>query len=99
MLARGERSLAALSSELGVSQQTLRTWRKQAGVVATICRVLEVSRSGYYAWAARGPSTRALADVAMAERIREIHCESDGTYGSRRVHAQLSREGVEINIP
>jgi HTH-like domain len=65
--------------------------------VATICRVLGVSRSGYYGWAARGPSARAVTDVAMTERIREIHCESDGTYGSRRVHAQLRREGVEIN--
>jgi len=59
--------------------------------------VLGVSRSGYYAWAARGPSTRAVADAAMTERIREIHCQSDGTYGSRRVHAQLHREGVEVN--
>jgi len=33
----------------------------------------------------------------MTERIREIHCESDGTYGSRRVHAQLRRDGVEVN--
>ena len=65
--------------------------------VATICRVLGVSRSGYYAWAARGPSTRAVADVAMTERIREIHCESDGSYGSRRVHAQLRRDGVVVN--
>jgi len=56
-----------------------------------------VSRSGYYAWAVRGPSARAVADVVMTERIREIHCESDGTYGSRRVHAQLRRDGVEVN--
>ncbi len=33
----------------------------------------------------------------MTERIREIHCESDGTYGSRRVHAQLLRDGVLVN--
>ena len=59
--------------------------------------MLNVSRSGYYAWAARPPSTRAVADVAMTERIREIHCESDGTYGSRRVHAQLRRDGVAVN--
>ena len=59
--------------------------------------MLEVSRSGYYAWAARGPSTRALADVLMTERIRQVHCDSDGSYGSRRVHAQLRRDGVEIN--
>lgn len=62
-----------------------------------ICRVLSVSRSGYYAWAARGPSTRAVSDAAMTERIREIHCDSDATYGSRRVHAQLRRDGVAVN--
>jgi putative transposase len=62
-----------------------------------MCRVLGVSRSGYYAWAARGPSTRAVADLVLTGRIREIHCESDGTYGSRRVHAQLRREGVAVN--
>jgi putative transposase len=56
-----------------------------------------VSRSGYYAWAVRGPSRRAVADAAMTERIREVHCASDGTYGSRRVHAQLRREGVAVN--
>ena len=56
-----------------------------------------MSRSGYYAWAARGPSTRAVEDAALTGRIREIHCESDGTYGSRRVHAALRREGVEVN--
>jgi putative transposase len=56
-----------------------------------------VSRSGYYAWAARGPSTRAVADAVMIEQIREIHCASDATYGSRRVHAQLRRDGVEVN--
>jgi len=44
LLARGERSLAALSSELGVSQQTLRTWRRRAGVEAG---KVEVSLPGF----------------------------------------------------
>ena len=38
-----------------------------------------------------------VADAAMTERIRGIHCDSDGSYGSRRVHAQLRREGVAVN--
>ncbi len=62
-----------------------------------MCRVLEVSRSGFYAWAARGPSARAARDAALSARIRSIHCESDGTYGSRRVCAALRREGVAVN--
>jgi putative transposase len=63
-----------------------------------MCRVLRVSRSGYYAWAARPPSQRAQANTALVEEIRRVHAESDGTYGSRRVHAQLRREGRGVNI-
>lgn len=63
-----------------------------------MCRVLEVSRSGYYAWAARPPSERAVANAALLVEIRRVHGESDGTYGSRRVHAQLRRDGREVNV-
>lgn len=65
--------------------------------VAVMCRVLGVSRSGYYAWARRSPSERALANATLVEEIRRVHAESDGTYGSRRVHAELCREGHEVN--
>ena len=63
-----------------------------------MCRVLEVSRAGYYAWASRPPSQRALANAGLTVEIRRVHAESDGTYGSRRVHAQLRREGQEVNL-
>jgi putative transposase len=66
--------------------------------IATMCRVLEVSRSGYYAWVARPPSDRAVKNAALVEEIRRVHAESDGTYGSRRVHAELRREGHEVNV-
>jgi putative transposase len=66
--------------------------------IATMCRVLEVSRSGYYAWAARPPAARTVANAVLVVEIRRVHAESDGTYGSRRVHAQLRREGHEVNI-
>ena len=49
--------------------------------VATMCRVLEVSPSGFWAWSKRPPSRRALADAALTERIRDIHERSRGTYG------------------
>lgn len=57
--------------------------------VAIMCRVLEVSRSGYYAWLKREPSAREKANAELLERVREIHAESDGTYGAPRVHAEL----------
>jgi putative transposase len=62
-----------------------------------MCEVLEVSRSGYYAWAKREPSERAKQNLELAEKIVEIHDESRGTYGSPRVHAQLRGEGIEVN--
>jgi transposase InsO family protein len=66
--------------------------------IATMCRVLEVSRSGYYAWASRPPSERAVANAVLVVEIRRVHAESDGTYGSRRVHAELRRDGHEVNL-
>lgn len=57
--------------------------------VAMMCRVLDVSRSGYYAWLKREPSARVKANAELLETIREIHAESDGTYGAPRVHAEL----------
>lgn len=58
--------------------------------VALLCRVLQVSRSGFYAWLGRQPSARARADATLAEWIRVIHRESRGTYGAPRVHAELA---------
>ena len=49
--------------------------------VATMCRVLGVSPSGYYAWRTRPPSARAQADAALSGRLRAIHARSRGTYG------------------
>jgi len=66
--------------------------------IATMCAVLEVSRSGYYAWASRPPSERAVANAGLVAEIRRVHADSDGTYGSRRVHAQLRRDGHGVNI-
>jgi putative transposase len=62
--------------------------------VSTMCRVLGVSLSGYYASASRPPSARAKSDAVLAERIGSIHAASHGTYGSPRVHAELRESGV-----
>ena len=58
--------------------------------VKTLCRVLGVSRSGYHAWQGRKPCRRAIEDERLTARIREIHREHRGVYGSPRVHAELA---------
>lgn len=65
--------------------------------VATLCRVLGVSRSGYYAWRTRPASRRSQADRALVGRIQTIHAHSRGTYGSPRVHAELREQGVRCS--
>lgn len=62
-----------------------------------MCRVLEVSRSGFHAWERRAPSDRALADAWLTKKIRTAHTESLGTYGERRIHAEL-REAHDIRV-
>lgn len=52
-------------------------------------RVLDVSVSGYYAWRRRGPSARNVRHALLTETIRQVHVASRGTYGYRRVHAEL----------
>lgn len=57
--------------------------------IPLMCRLLGVSRSGYYAWRDRPPSRRDRADVSLTERIKAIHERSRGTYGAPRIHAEL----------
>jgi putative transposase len=61
-----------------------------------MCRVLRVSRSGYYAWRKRRPSKRAQKDAMLTRRIKHIHAESRETYGSPRIHAALQAEGIHV---
>jgi putative transposase len=60
-----------------------------------MCRVLEVSPSGYYAWLSREPSAHARRDDELAVKIRRIHEGSRGTYGTPRVHFELRDEHGE----
>jgi putative transposase len=62
--------------------------------VATMCRMLGVSSSGYYAWQGRGPCARARKDEVLTVHIQTIHKRSRGTYGVPRVHAELWDQGV-----
>ena len=62
--------------------------------VALLCRMLRVSRSGYYAWRSRSPSKRSREDAALTAEIREIHRRSRETYDSPRLHAELRALGT-----
>jgi len=62
--------------------------------IAMLCRMLGVSKSGYYAWRSRSPSKRSREDATLTKKIREIHGRSRQTYGYPRVHAELRSLGV-----
>ena len=64
--------------------------------VQSMCRVLDVSASGYYAWQGRAPSKRATQDTVLTERIRLLHAASDENYGSPNIHADLRDEGTRV---
>ena len=65
--------------------------------VATLCRVLGVSKSGYYAWLKRRPSDREMQDKELTQKIRGFHKASRGTYGSPRVTADLVADGERVS--
>ena len=54
------------------------------------CRVLEVTEAGFYAWRKRPPSERAIRHAWLTDLITKAHVDSRGTYGARRVHAELT---------
>ena len=64
--------------------------------VSLLCDVLGVSRSGFHAWRKRTPSQRWVEDVRLLELIHQVHEESDGSYGSPRIHAELRHRGVHV---
>jgi hypothetical protein len=74
--------------------------QKAAGFpVTAACSFAGVSTSAYYDWAATRdrPSERALDDAALLELIRDIHADSDGTYGEPRITAELWSRGHQVN--
>jgi len=64
--------------------------------VAALCRVLDVSRQGYYAWRMRAPSLRTQQDSQLETLIRCIHASSRRTYGAPRVHDELREHGIRV---
>jgi transposase-like protein len=64
--------------------------------IRAMCRVLEVSASGYYAWRRRMISVRTQENEKLQQRIRTIHDLSRQTYGAPRIHAELKDEGTHV---
>lgn len=65
--------------------------------VSRFCEVLGVSRSGYYAWRQRPPSRRERENTRLLGRIKILHQEHRGRYGSPRIHAALAQQGIAVS--
>lgn len=71
---------------------------KNRCAVSVLCRKLGVSRSGYYAWLHRKPSERDTTNEKLLDQIKTIHIKSRMTYGSPRVHAELTSLGEHCSV-
>lgn len=60
--------------------------------VSTLCRVLSVSKSGFYKWLSAKPSPRAQRQCRIREHVRQVHLESHGIYGSYKIAAELQND-------
>ena len=69
--------------------------RRHHHSIRMMCRLLQVSRSGYYDWSQRAESARSLRNRELRLLIRRIHLESNGVYGARKVHRELLAVGEE----
>jgi putative transposase len=80
-----------------VSAYRLIDAEKASYPISLLCRILRVSRSGYYGWKVRLPSERDGENAALTEKIREIHSRSRQLYGYPRIHAELRALGVRCS--
>ena len=69
--------------------------RRNQYPVSLMCKLLEVSRSGYYAWQSRPESQRAQDNRVLLESFKRIHAASGGVYGAPRITAELCEEGYD----
>ena len=70
--------------------------QKKAFSVGRLCNLLKVSRSGYYDYLERGDSCRSSEEMALITRVREIHRQNKGVYGSRRMAEALQSIGYRV---
>jgi len=79
-----------------MSYQMIETQRDQAAV-ETLCRALDVSVSGYYAWRQHVPSARQQADERLLADIRALQQAGRGLYGSPRMYQALKKQGQHVS--
>ena len=65
--------------------------------VSSLCRLLEVSRSGYYEWLSRPPRPQADADQQVEAKIKHYCAQGRSTYGTRRIKYLLAQEGLQVS--
>jgi transposase InsO family protein len=65
--------------------------------VTVLCQCLGVTRSGYYAWARRGPAARTVADAQLTRQLCVAHADSRGTYGRPRLYRALRARGIAVS--
>ena len=71
--------------------------RRDGYPVRMMCGLLRVSASGYYAWRTRPESSRTKSEHALMAKIRGVHQDSKGVYGSPRIHAELVARGLRVS--
>jgi putative transposase len=65
--------------------------------VTSMCRLLEVSRSGYYEWRNRPPSAQVDTNQQVQEKVQRYFAQGRGTYGTRRIKHLLAQEGLQVS--
>jgi len=69
---------------------------EKAWPVAWMCKLLDVSRSGFYEWQRRGLSPRSRRDQQLSVKVAAVHTESRGTYGSQSIRDELAKDGEKV---
>src|SRR5262245_65051985 len=65
--------------------------------VTSLCRILEVSRSGYYEWLGRPPSVQPDTDQQLEAKVKQYCAQGRGLYGTRRIKHLLAQEGLRVS--
>jgi putative transposase len=65
--------------------------------ISSLCRTLEVSRSGYYEWRSRPPRAQTDADQQVQDKVQRYFVQGRGTYGTRRLKHLLAQEGLQVS--
>jgi len=65
--------------------------------ISSLCRTLEVSRSGYYEWLRRPPRAQSDADQQVQDKVQRFFAQGRGTYGTRRLKHLLAQEGLQVS--